>query len=47
MQCAGRRLGVIALEFRPSRAQQTHGWEVSDRFLAGVASELKTLKGLV
>jgi EAL domain-containing protein (putative c-di-GMP-specific phosphodiesterase class I)/GGDEF domain-containing protein len=48
MQCAGRRLGVIALEF-PSFAalEQTHGWEVGDRFLAGVASQLKGLRGRV
>ena len=38
MHCAGRRLGVIVLEF-PSLGslEQTHGWEVSDRFLRGVA----------
>ena len=48
MQCAGRRLGVIALEFPAfSALEETHGWEVSDRFLAGIASELKALKGLV
>ena len=48
MQCAGRRLGVIALEF-PSFAalEQTHGWEVGDRFLAGVATQLKGLRGRV
>src|SRR5881397_292552 len=46
MQCAGRRLGVIALEFPAfSCLEQTHGWEVGDRFLAGVASCLKALKG--
>ncbi|OLC54599.1 MAG: hypothetical protein AUH92_03665 [Acidobacteria bacterium 13_1_40CM_4_69_4] len=45
MQCAGRRLGVIVLEF-PSLGslEQTHGWEVSDRFLLGVASLLEALK---
>lgn len=48
MQCAGRRLGVIALEFPAFAAlEQTHGWEVSDRFLAGVAVYLKTLRGRV
>jgi EAL domain-containing protein (putative c-di-GMP-specific phosphodiesterase class I) len=48
MQCAGRPLGVIALEFPAFPAlEQTHGWEVSDRFLAGVASHLKALKGRV
>ena len=47
MQCAGRRLGVIALEFPSfSALEQAHGWEVGDRFLAGIASELRGLRGL-
>ena len=48
MQCAGRRLGVIVLEF-PSLGslEQTHGWEVSDRFLRGVASVLEAMKSRV
>ncbi len=48
MQCAGRRLGVIVLEF-PSLGslEQTHGWEVSDRFLRGVASVLEAMKNRV
>ena len=48
MHCSGRRLGVIVLEF-PSLGtlEQAHGWEVGDRFLAGVASHLKALKSRV
>ncbi|MBI4169535.1 MAG: EAL domain-containing protein [Acidobacteria bacterium] len=45
-QARGRRLGVIVLEFPTLAAlEAAHGWEVSDRFLAGVASHLGALKG--
>ena len=48
MQCAGRRLGVIVLEFPSLGAmEQAHGWEFGDRFLAGVAAHLKALKSRV
>jgi len=45
-QCAGLRLGVIVVEFPSFGAlEQMHGWEVGDRFLIGVAEELKSLQG--
>ncbi len=48
MRCAGRGLGVIVLEFPALEAlEQTHGWETSDRFLAGVASHLMARRGHV
>jgi len=48
MQCAGRRLGVIVLEF-PTLGwlEQTHGWEISDRFLLGAGSLLEAMRGRV
>jgi EAL domain-containing protein (putative c-di-GMP-specific phosphodiesterase class I) len=48
IQCVGRRLGVIAVEFPAfGTLEQSHGWEVGDRFLAGVAAHLKALRGRV
>jgi EAL domain-containing protein (putative c-di-GMP-specific phosphodiesterase class I)/GGDEF domain-containing protein len=48
MQCAGLRLGVIVVEFPAFGAlEQTYGWEVGDRFLTGVAAQLKSLKGRI
>ncbi len=42
----GRRLGVVVLEFPTlGSLEATHGWEASDRFLAGVASHLRGLRG--
>ena len=44
MHCAGRRLGIVVLEFPSLGAlEQAHGWEFGDRFLAGVAGHLKAL----
>jgi EAL domain-containing protein (putative c-di-GMP-specific phosphodiesterase class I)/GGDEF domain-containing protein len=43
---AGRRLGVLVLEFPTlGQIEVAHGWEASDRFLLGVASHLKALRG--
>jgi EAL domain-containing protein (putative c-di-GMP-specific phosphodiesterase class I)/GGDEF domain-containing protein len=48
MQCAGLRLGIIVVEFPAFGAlEQTHGWEVGDRFLTGVAAQLRSLKGRI
>src|SRR5439155_6405405 len=48
MHCAGRRLGVIVVEFPAFGAmEQMFGWEIGDRFLAGVAAQLKSLKGRI
>jgi EAL domain-containing protein (putative c-di-GMP-specific phosphodiesterase class I) len=45
-QARGRRLGVIVLEFPTLAAlEAAHGWEVSDRFVAGVASHLAAVRG--
>ncbi len=45
-QAAGRRLGVLVLEFPTlGQIEVAHGWEASDRFLLGVASHLKALRG--
>jgi EAL domain-containing protein (putative c-di-GMP-specific phosphodiesterase class I) len=46
LELDGRPLGVSVLEF-PALARQelAWGWEVSDRFLSGVASLLSALKG--
>jgi len=48
MHCAGLRLGVIVVEFPAFGAmEQVYGWEVGDRFLTGVAAQLKSLKGRI
>jgi EAL domain-containing protein (putative c-di-GMP-specific phosphodiesterase class I) len=45
-RAGGRRLGVVVLEFPTlGSLEAAHGWEVSDSFLAGVATHLKTRKG--
>ena len=48
MHCAGRRLGIIVLEFPSLGAlEQAHGWEFGDRFLAGVAAHLRALNSRI
>lgn len=45
-QTGGRRLGVLVLEFPTlGQLEVAHGWEAGDRFLLGVASHLRALRG--